>query len=110
MSSAKSTPPKRQSWSRTLAATPTASTTATCKTFEVRLETSLELVEKLPPNAVHVAESGIHTAADIQTLRSAGFDAFLIGESLMRHPSPGAALEDLLKAANAAPEPTAQHT
>jgi indole-3-glycerol phosphate synthase len=80
------------------------------QTFEVRLDTSLELAEKLPPNAVRVAESGIHTAADIQTLRSAGFDAFLIGESLMRHPSPGAALEDLLKAANAAPEPTAQHT
>ena len=39
------------------------------KTFEVRLETSLELADKLPPNAVHVAESGIHTAADIQTLR-----------------------------------------
>jgi|SRR5580700_10687802 indole-3-glycerol phosphate synthase len=80
------------------------------QTFEVRLETSLELAEKLPAKAVRVAESGIHTAADIQTLRSAGFDAFLIGESLMRQPSPGAALEDLLKAANAAPEPTAQHT
>ncbi|MFY9747919.1 MAG: indole-3-glycerol phosphate synthase TrpC [Acidobacteriaceae bacterium] len=80
------------------------------KTFEVRLETSLELVEQLPPNAVRVAESGIHTASDIQTLQAAGFHAFLIGESLMRHPNPGAALEDLLKAASAAPEPTAQHT
>ena len=71
------------------------------KTFEVRLETSLELAEQLPPNAVRVAESGIHTAADIQTLRAAGFHAFLIGESLMRQPEPGAALEDLLKAASA---------
>ncbi|MGB9030059.1 MAG: indole-3-glycerol phosphate synthase TrpC [Acidobacteriaceae bacterium] len=80
------------------------------KTFEVRLETSLELVEKLPAKAVRVAESGIHTAADIQTLRAAGFDAFLIGESLMRQPNPGAALEELLKTASAAPQPTAQHT
>ncbi len=64
------------------------------KTFDVRLETSLELVDKLPPDAVRVAESGIHTAADIQKLRSAGFHAFLIGESLMRQPRPGAALKN----------------
>jgi indole-3-glycerol phosphate synthase len=75
------------------------------KTFEVRLETSLELVEKLPAKAVRVAESGIRTAADIQTLRAAGFDAFLIGESLMRQPDPGAALEELLRSAKAVPEP-----
>ena len=80
------------------------------KTFEVRLETSLELAEKLPPRAVRVAESGIHTAADIQTLRNAGFDAFLIGESLMRQPKPGAALEGLLRSVNALPETTTQHT
>ncbi|MGC2297241.1 MAG: indole-3-glycerol phosphate synthase TrpC [Acidobacteriaceae bacterium] len=80
------------------------------KTFEVRLETSLELAEKLPPNALRVAESGIHTAAHIQTLRSAGFDAFLIGESLMRHPKPGSALEELLRSVNALPEPATQHT
>ena len=70
------------------------------KTFQVRLETSLELAGQLPPNAVHVAESGIHTAADVQTLRNAGYDAFLIGESLMRHPQPGTALEELLRSAN----------
>jgi indole-3-glycerol phosphate synthase len=79
------------------------------KTFEVRLETSLELAEKLPPNALRVAESGIHTAAHIQTLRSAGFDAFLIGESLMRQPKPGTALEELLRSVNALPEPATQH-
>ena len=76
-------------------------------TFEVRLETSLELAEKLPPGTLHVAESGIHTAADIQTLRSAGYDAFLIGESLMRQPQPGAALEELLRSAASHPEPVA---
>ena len=79
------------------------------KTFEVRLETSLELAEQLPPGALRVAESGIHTAADIQKLRSAGFHAFLIGESLMRQPQPGAALEELLLSVEShAPEPTAQ--
>lgn len=78
------------------------------KTFEVRLETSLELADKLPPNAVHVAESGIYTAADIQTLRSAGFDAFLIGESLMRQPHPGTALKALLH--NVSNEALAQHS
>jgi indole-3-glycerol phosphate synthase len=43
-----------------------------------------------------VAESGIHTAADIQRLRKVGYDAFLIGESLMRQPNPGEALKELL--------------
>src|SRR5271170_1592302 len=57
--------------------------------FEVRLEVSLELAGKLPKGAVHVAESGIHTADDLNQLRGAGFDAFLIGESLMRQPDPG---------------------
>jgi len=73
------------------------------KTFEVRLETSLELAGKLPPNAVRVAESGIHAAADIRTLRNAGFHAFLIGESLMRHPQPGVALQALLHSVDPIP-------
>ena len=66
------------------------------KTFEVRLETSLELVGRIPVSVVRVAESGISTAEDIARLRAAGFDAFLIGESLMRQPDPGAALAELL--------------
>lgn len=65
-------------------------------TFEVRLERSLELAEHIPASALRVAESGIHTAADLARLRAAGFHAFLIGESLMRQPDPGAALESLL--------------
>lgn len=72
-------------------------------TFEVRLETSLELAAQLPARAVRVAESGIHTAADIRTLRNAGFHAFLIGESLMRQPQPGAALATLLRSVDQAP-------
>ena len=69
------------------------------RTFEVKLETSLRLAEQLPANAVHVAESGIETAEDVQRLREAGFHAFLIGESLMRQPEPGAALAKLMGAA-----------
>jgi indole-3-glycerol phosphate synthase len=65
-------------------------------TFEVRIETSLELAASLPSTTVRVAESGIHTTADIALLRAAGFDAFLVGESLMRHPYPGQALTRLL--------------
>jgi indole-3-glycerol phosphate synthase len=70
--------------------------------FEVRLEVSMELASKLPEGAVHVAESGIHTADDLNLLRSAGFDAFLIGESLMRQPDPGDTLERLLATADEA--------
>jgi indole-3-glycerol phosphate synthase len=66
------------------------------KTFEVRLETSLELVERIPPGVVRVSESGISTPEDLARLRAAGFDAFLIGESLMRQADPGAALRALL--------------
>lgn len=68
------------------------------RTFEVSLETSLRLADQLPAGSVRVAESGIHTADDIERLRAAGFDAFLIGESLMRHADPGATLRELLSA------------
>lgn len=64
--------------------------------FEVRLDTSEKLAASLPPTAVRVAESGIYSAEDLQRLTRAGFDAFLIGESLMRQPEPGAALAALL--------------
>jgi len=72
------------------------------KTLEVRLETSLELVDRIPRSVVRVAESGIATSADLARLRAAGFDAFLIGESLMRQPDPGAALAALLSEAGVA--------
>jgi indole-3-glycerol phosphate synthase len=69
------------------------------RTFEVSLDRACELAEKLPKSAVRVAESGIHTAADMQRLRAAGFEAFLIGESLMRQSHPGGALAHLLREA-----------
>ena len=71
-------------------------------TFEVTLETSLALADGLPKNALRVAESGIHTAEDLVLLRSAGFQAFLIGEFLMRQPDPGGALAQLLASATQA--------
>jgi indole-3-glycerol phosphate synthase len=69
------------------------------KSFEVRLETSLELVERIPSSVVRVAESGISTAAEVARLHTAGFDGFLIGESLMRQADPGVALAALLAGA-----------
>jgi indole-3-glycerol phosphate synthase len=65
-------------------------------TFEVTLDTSLALIGSIPSSVVRVTESGIFTAQDIARLRAAGFDAFLIGESLMRQEDPGTALETLL--------------
>ena len=66
------------------------------RTFEVSLETALRLMERLPTSALRVAESGIHTGADLRKLQSAGYQGFLIGESLMSQPSPGQALRKLL--------------
>lgn len=71
------------------------------RTFEVTQQTSLALIERIPAGPVRVTESGISTAEDITRLRSAGFDAFLIGESLMRQPDPGAALFELLAGSQA---------
>jgi indole-3-glycerol phosphate synthase len=71
-------------------------------TFRVDLNTSLQLAELVPSGVVKVAESGIETGDDIARLREAGFDAFLIGESLMRAPHPGKALQALLAQAVAA--------
>lgn len=70
------------------------------RTFEVSLDRACELAQRLPQNAVKVAESGIHTPADMRRLRAAGYEAFLIGESLMRKPDPGAGLKQLLDAAS----------
>ena len=73
------------------------------KTFEVSAETSIALAGRIPASVVRVTESGISTHEDIVRLREAGFDAFLIGESLMRQPDPGVALADLLKGATNKP-------
>ncbi|HEX6495439.1 MAG TPA: indole-3-glycerol phosphate synthase TrpC [Acidobacteriaceae bacterium] len=72
------------------------------RTFDVRLETSLELARELPPDAVLVAESGINDPADYARLHAAGYHAFLIGETFMRQPDPGHALAAWIAAAQTA--------
>jgi indole-3-glycerol phosphate synthase len=65
-------------------------------TLQVDLNNSLQLAELMPARVLKVAESGIGSGDDLARLRQAGFDAFLIGESLMQVPSPGEALRELL--------------
>jgi len=69
------------------------------RTFEVNLETAFRLVEKIPASCVRVAESGIQTSADLGRLRSAGYEAFLIGEMLMKAAHPGEALARVMEEA-----------
>jgi len=66
------------------------------RTFTVDAETAFRLADRLPKNVVRVAESGIRTGEDIAQLRAAGYQAFLIGESLMRAERPGEALRELV--------------
>jgi len=66
------------------------------KTLDVRVETSFELIDKIPDDCIAVSESGIGTNAELLKLRNAGYDAFLIGASLMLAPDPAAALSALL--------------
>jgi indole-3-glycerol phosphate synthase len=70
-------------------------------TFEVSLQTSLDLVQRIPAASVRIAESGIESSGTIAQLRQAGFHGFLIGESLMRAEQPGAALRALLESKQA---------
>ncbi len=68
------------------------------KTLNVRMETSYELITAIPEDCLAVCESGLRSHDDLQKLRGAGFDAFLIGEHLMLSEDPGVALAQLLKA------------
>jgi indole-3-glycerol phosphate synthase len=66
------------------------------RSFIVSLDVCVRLAALLPKEAVAVAESGIRTAEDIRRLASAGYRGFLVGESLVRAQSPGAALAELV--------------
>jgi indole-3-glycerol phosphate synthase len=66
------------------------------RTLDVRIETSFDLISAIPDECIAVCESGLRSHDDLVRLRAAGFDAFLIGESLMIKPDPAAALRDLL--------------
>lgn len=65
--------------------------------FVTDLDTTLRLAPRVPDDRLVISESGIHTAEDIQALQAGGVGAFLIGESFMRQPDPGAALKRLFE-------------
>ena len=65
------------------------------RTFEVSLDTTLDLLKELPADRMLITESGIATQADVRRMRDAGVQAFLVGEAFMRAPEPGEALAQL---------------
>jgi indole-3-glycerol phosphate synthase len=66
------------------------------QSFEVALETSVELIGHATPGALLISESGLRTQADLRRLKSLGYRGFLIGETLMRAGDPAEALRALL--------------
>ncbi len=65
------------------------------RSFETRLETTLDLLEHIPADCIVITESGIHSRDDVALLRGRGVNAFLVGEAFMRAPDPGEALAKL---------------
>ena len=65
------------------------------RSFEVSLQTTLDLRKEVPPQRLLVTESGISAPADVRTMRQAGVNAFLVGEAFMRASEPGLALAKL---------------
>jgi len=76
------------------------------RTFKIRLETTLELLKYVPEDRLVVTESGIHGIEDVERMRAHDVHAFLIGETFMRAPDPGAELAGLLAAAAGREQPT----
>ena len=66
------------------------------RTFEVSLNTSLSLASQMPGESVAISESGLHSSNDLRRLHQAGYQGFLIGETLMRADNPEEALRNLL--------------
>jgi indole-3-glycerol phosphate synthase len=69
------------------------------RTFNVSLQTTLELLPRVPADRLVVTESGILAQRDVAQMRRHGVNAFLVGEAFMRAPDPGAALTALFGAA-----------
>jgi indole-3-glycerol phosphate synthase len=65
------------------------------RTFEVTLQTTLDMLPDVPADRLLVTESGILGRDDVTAMRSAGVHAFLVGEAFMRAPEPGLALAEL---------------
>ncbi len=68
------------------------------RSFDVRLETTIGLLDQVPDDRILVTESGIHTQDDVARMRRHGVNAFLVGEAFMRAEDPGAALQRLFGA------------
>jgi indole-3-glycerol phosphate synthase len=66
-------------------------------TLAIDLDLSARLAPRFPAHVIRVAESGLRTAADLREMRARGYHAVLVGEALMRAPSPGEALAELLR-------------
>lgn len=66
------------------------------KTFRTDPAITANLIGKIPPDRVRIAESGMRTAEDLRALRAAGADGFLVGETLMRAPDPAGALGEIM--------------
>ena len=66
------------------------------KTFHTAPSITAELIRLIPEGVIRIAESGMRSKEDLRLLRAAGADGFLIGEALMREPSPGAKLKELI--------------
>jgi indole-3-glycerol phosphate synthase len=67
------------------------------RTFETRLETTLELLAQIPQERIVVTESGIHTPQDVALMRGNGVNSFLVGEAFMRAEEPGEKLAELFQ-------------
>ena len=65
------------------------------RTFDVTLDTTLGLLDRIPADRIVVSESGILTPEDVALMRASGVHAFLVGEAFMRAPSPGEELARL---------------
>ena len=68
------------------------------RTFEVSLNTTLELLDRIPEHHIVVTESGIHTPDDVALMRNNNVNAFLVGEAFMRAEHPGEKLAQLFGA------------
>ena len=67
------------------------------RTFEVSLQTTLDLLPRIPSGRIVVTESGILAASDVELMRRHDVGTFLVGEAFMRQPNPGSALAALFQ-------------
>jgi indole-3-glycerol phosphate synthase len=66
-------------------------------TFDVSLENTLGLLDKIPRSTIVVTESGIHSQSDVRLMRRKNVNGFLVGEAFMRTPNPGLKLQEMFR-------------